>query len=142
MKVSSFAVARPAWYDRNPATTLLHYAGTIAPAGNTVRYTTTVAAGKLAYLDMLTLVQSRVSVVTSGNPDDYGRLYITPSGGASTMLLENNQGINTIGTGTSNVVASVGTLIAGDLLELYTNSGSVGGSVRISSSIKITTFDR
>lgn len=141
MRVASYAVARPAWYDRNPATTLLHYAGTIAPAGNTQRYSTTVAAGKLAYLDMLTCVQDRVSVATA-NPDDYARIYITPNGGAQTMLLENHQGINTIGYGTSNVVANVGTLYAGDLLELYTNSGTTGGTVRISSSIKITTFDK
>jgi hypothetical protein len=141
MRVSSFAVARPAWYDRNPATTLLHYAGTISPAGNTVRYSTTVAAGKLAYLDMLTCVQDRVTVATA-NPDDYARLYITPSGGTGTMLLENHQGINSVGYGTSNVIANAGTLIAGDLLELYTASGTTGGSVRISSSIKITTFDR
>ena len=46
MKITSYAVARPQYYDRNAVSTFFSGGGTYAQHATTTRWTTTVAAGK------------------------------------------------------------------------------------------------
>ena len=46
MKITSYAVARPQYYDRGAVSTFFSYAATLSQHAATTRWTTTVAAGK------------------------------------------------------------------------------------------------
>ena len=46
MRISSYAVARPAYYDRNAASVSGNYGATVGPHAATTRFTYTVPSGK------------------------------------------------------------------------------------------------
>ena len=62
MRVSSFAVARPMYWDRNPATMSLGYYDTVGPAANTVRATYTVPAGRKCFVDSGSINVNRATI--------------------------------------------------------------------------------
>lgn len=51
MRISSYAVARPSYYDRNAASVSGQYAATVGPHSATTRFTYTVPAGKKCLIE-------------------------------------------------------------------------------------------
>ena len=51
MRISSYAVARPAYYDRNSTTTTGGYYNTVGPHAQTTRWTITNTAAQKMYVD-------------------------------------------------------------------------------------------
>lgn len=87
MRVGSFAVARPQYYDRNPIErTGVYSANAVAPHAATVRFTYTVAAGKKAYADAAFMTVLRDVVATTTGIAQF-RIVYTPSGVAATNLV-------------------------------------------------------
>ena len=65
MRVSSFAVARPAYYDRNATSKNLVYgSAAIAPHANTTRFTYTVPSGRKCFVESLNVASFRETAAT------------------------------------------------------------------------------
>lgn len=62
MRISSYAVARPMYWDRAPSQVSIGYYNTIAPAAYTTRWTYTVPAGRKAFIDSGSINVNRVTV--------------------------------------------------------------------------------
>ena len=69
MKVSSYAVARPNYYDRGATSVIGTYeSANIAPHGATERWTYTVAAGYRLLIENLLLSNYRATTATVSGP--------------------------------------------------------------------------
>jgi len=141
MRVSSFAVARPVYYDRNPASVQSVYQADIGPVGNTERFTRTIAAGKSGYIEslycgayrssaaaVLGTVVAFIETVTSDATPAYKAYVIYQSA--------------TLTTQTSQSLTSVGLLQAGDIIRGYQFDTSTGGTNSFFLNCKLTLFDK
>jgi len=140
MRVSSFAVARPAYYDRNATTGVFSYdAANIAPHSLTTRWTTTVAAGKKAFVESGT---ARLIRYTAATLAGQANVQIQVTSGATQIDLFNcflySNTVNTLVTGS---VPTQVTLYAGETLAATTADASTGGTTYIGMFGKTTTFD-
>jgi len=135
------AVARPAWYDRNPISRIDHYWGlTVAPHALTTRLTYTVPAGKKAILEALQVRCIRRTAATTVGLV-YAVAYITPSGASEKELLDCYLFTNNVGDKDGQALQGTVTLFAGDVLGLKTYDGSTGGTVDYFLAYKLTEFD-
>jgi hypothetical protein len=139
MKVSSFAVARPAYYDRNATSSVQAFLATDGPHGQTTRWTTTVAAGKkivseaAAFRNLRTTVATVAGVVTS-------ELQLV-SGSSTLILISNRQTDNSVVTQYFVTLSAPLTLYTGESLSAVTVDLSTGGVVQYSLNFKGTSFD-
>ncbi len=140
MKVTSYAVARPAYYDRNGTASLLAYnANGVAPHAHTQRFTATVASGKKATVELWQVTSWRdLAATTSGVRYVVGTITsgLTVINGVTTIINSNT----TYSQQTSQASMPL-TLYAGEVLETSTNDGSTGGSLSFALGAKLTTFD-
>jgi hypothetical protein len=140
MRVSSYAVARPAYYDRNAAGFISNYVASAAPHSETNRVTVTVAAGKKHAVEIIgaTILRDAAAAVLG-----YAavRAYITPSGGAAMRFLELPLYNNTVFSSNSLFIPPTVTQYPGDVLLLQTIDGSTTGSITFSCAYKATIFD-
>ena len=140
MKVTSYAVARPAYYDRNATTSFNAYNQLITPAGLTTRFTYTVPAGKKLQLEAVgvTITTQTLATVAGRNI-----ILVAITSGVDTADLSRIDATNT------NVVASyrfdikglVLTLFAGETIYAQTLDGSTGGSQYFAAFNKGSIFD-
>lgn len=139
MKVTSYAVARPAYYDRNATAAISSYSGVLAPVTYTIRWTRTIASGKKAYLEVATVVTNRITAAAVvGSAEGFFRL----TSGASTIDLVSTQYLsNTVNVITEKSLAIPVTVYAGETIDGYTHDGSTGGTVYIQVACKFTIFD-
>jgi len=141
MRVSSYAVARPNYYDRNPASVQSVYQADIAPNGNTERFTRTIAAGKSGYIEslycgayrssaaaVLGTVVAFIETVTSDATPAYKSYIIYSSA--------------TLNSQTFQSATSVGLLQAGDIIRGYQFDTSTGGTNSFFMNCKLTLFDK
>ena len=141
MKVSSYAVARPNYYDRSLSHTSLGYsAGGVAPHADTIRSSLTIAAGKKAFLDMGSLAMVRDGAATVAGLM-YTYLQLAPGGVGATILLLVPDYSSVLGSKTFAAVAGSLSVVASDVLSLGTSDGSTGGTYRYLIYTHVTLFD-
>ena len=141
MRISSYAVARPAYYDRNSAAASVAYAaGSVAPHADTVRATATIAAGKKAFIDGTSLASARITAATTLG---LGYIYAsyTPSGGSATIYLLSPQYNNTIGAIVNPILGGSIIINSGDAISIGTNDSSTGGTISYYMYLRYMTFD-
>ncbi len=139
MKVTSYAVARPAQYDRNASSSIQGDAAIYAPHGVTSRWTYTVPSGFKLFLEACSVSQQNITAptvaaqasiiirITSGLVFmDPIRLDILTSGVTTTI--------------NSNQVFGQVTLYAAEVLNVFTLNSSTGGTVLMASGSKGTQF--
>jgi len=133
--------ARPAEYDRNPATKLNNYLSTaVAPHASTSRWSYTVPAAKKSKIGhgQANLLRD----VASGTPGvAVAYINITPSGGAASTLAYSTGTAGGANTGQNTVVGGGQYLEAGDSAEAKSADPSTGGSYVIALLMTITEFD-
>ena len=145
MRVSSLGVARPAYYDRNATTSQSTYAtvgtGAIGPHANTQRFSYTVPAGKLAYVENMFAWAGRATAPTvTGDIAAFHQFVTTDTtSGVQWYDLINSA---PVGTKTSAILTSSGMLGPGDIARAYTSDASTGGTVNYILNAKYTVFDK
>lgn len=140
MKVSSFAVARPAYYDRNASSIIASDQAIYAPHTGTVRSTTTVAAGKKLFLETSSTSLQNISAPTvAGTATSIVRIV---SGLFSTDPLRTDTLTSAVLTTIfSNSITGQVTLYSGEQMLLITANTSTGGTVNHLCAFKATSFD-
>jgi len=138
MKVTSYAVARPAYYDRTAVSILLAYDGTVAPHADTVRITSTVAAGRKTAIEMSSYVVYRSTVATVAGL--YG-VYFNIVGSSTAQYSEVQYSDNTAGFKAAVTYPLQMTLYAGEILRGSTYDFSTGGATRVLLGTKGTNYD-
>jgi hypothetical protein len=128
MKVTSYAVARPAYYDRNATSTLAVYAADTAPHGSTTRFTTTVAANTkliVEVMECLLLTTSAPTIAARGNS-----VLVVTSGATSVDFGRVDQIQNaTVSASTTQVYSLAVTVYAAETVTGVTSNGSTGGTL-------------
>lgn len=139
MKITSYAVARPAYYDRNASSTIGAYVAVAAAHGNVTRWTITVASGKKLLIEggICTHWQSTAPTVAAGR---FALIRIT-SGATDFDLAFSNAQSSTLNLQFSDKVSTIVTLYAAEAVHGTTGDASTGGTVFYDLAIKGTTFD-
>lgn len=135
MKVTSYAVARPAYYDRGASGVASSYGPlAVAPHAITIRWTSTIAAGFKVLVEHTYQSSQRAVVATvAGN---WGSLVIT-----GTNTLQTTAGTsNVTGVTATSVITGAITLYAGDTIYSQTYDSSTGGTVYFETNYKGTLF--
>ena len=139
MRVSSYAVARPAFYDRASTSSLQAYAATVAPHAQTARWSVTVAAGRKAQLEGAWLQVVRITVATV--VAQYNISLNVTSGATTAVVATRDTWSNTTLADFSQIVPGGITLYAGETIAAATLDGSTGGTVYFVASAKLTLYD-
>lgn len=140
MKVTSYAVARPAYYDRNATSGLAVYgAVNIAPHGETTRFTVTVAAGRKAFIEQSRFTAMRIVAATVLNANTL--VFRNTSGATYVDLLYEAKHVLSVGDNLTQGTTGQSTLYAGEALSALTSDSSTGGSWNYYLNCKYTTFD-
>lgn len=140
MKITSYAVARPANYDRNASSILQVTDSEFTPHGQTNRGTYTVAAGKKLYLE-----SASIFLLTTLAPTVAGRciatIYIL-SGTTPCYVarLDGYASATLYATRNSGLVGQP-TVYAGEQLLALTLDDSTGGRIGYNLNAKMTLFD-
>lgn len=139
MRISSYAVARPTYYDRAPATKGQIYDQTVAPHANTIRWTYTVGAGIKAYVETAFVQMTRVTAATTAaNINVYISVGLSDSSQPLVAFVNGVQA--TVGIQSINLTSGTALLLAGDSMKSVTNDASTGGTVYFTASAKYTEF--
>lgn len=140
MRISSYAVARPAYYDRNATTGVQAYdAAPVAPHVLTTRWTVTVASGRKAMVENANV---RLVRLTAAAPVGQTNIQIIVTSGATQVDLFNIfTWDNTVNVFRSAAMPASVTLYAGETLAATTSDVSTGGTNYIGMFGKYTTFD-
>ena len=141
MKVTSYAVARPMYWDRNAVETSSTYTpADLAPHAETTRFTVTIAAGRKTFMDTAFIQIARTSAYASLGEARVG-MFVTPSGGGLTCIMR--QSIITTAVYTYQQFTMGGSVLmtAGTVLNATTADGSVGGLVSYQAHAHYIAFD-
>jgi hypothetical protein len=141
MKLGSLSSARPVYYDRNPTTTSISYvAGSVAPHAETQRAVTTIASGKKAFVDSVSLSSVRTTAATVVSIQ-YTFAAYGAGGGAGTPFLIRPMFNNTVGAEGIITLGGSVAAFASDTLSLYTQDASTGGTYNYYMYVRILLFD-
>ena len=141
MKVSSYAVARPVYYDRNSATKGLTYAAAgVAPHATTTRWAYTVPAGKAAYVETLNMMLTRDNAPTVQQLAQV-IVYILSSDAVTTIALQIREYTLSTYVFIYASQSNIALLKAGDIIYAATNDPSTGGTHIYTADMKLTQFD-
>lgn len=139
MRVGSFAVARPNYYDRNASGVSGQYSNDLAPHATTTRFTSTCPAGKKYITEGWYLSSWRISAATAVGSVENFLTFQTASGGGriiEAQYVNNTLYYREVYSGGTNI-----TLYPSDYIVFTTADGSTGGQIRISCNVKFTSFD-
>lgn len=140
MELANLAASRPAWIDRNPSPQGIEYEGiNLAPHINTLRVSYTVAAGKKAQVEGLSIDICRVTAAAPvGLYQAYW--YLVTSGGNCPMprvkMLTNNIGDRAGALANGSMFMG-----AGDQVQGVTGDAGTGGTVNYTIGLKATQYD-
>jgi len=141
MRVSSFAVARPAPFDRNASSVITADSTIYSPAAGTVRATYTVATGKKLFVEVAqTLLKMETAPTVAGLASSLVR--VTNASAAFLDIVRTDvltSGVLT--TVLSNVTSGQMTIYAAETVTLITANLSTGGTVLHGTAFKATLFD-
>lgn len=140
MRVSSFAVARPVYYDRNSTTAGQLAYGTVAPHSPTSRWTYTVPAGKRSYVEVNYVDLARATVATSA-ATTFAQIYSSNSDASDTVISYTRIFANVAGTYDRSITSAVCILNAGNSLTGQTGDNSTDGTIQYTVGSKYTQFD-
>lgn len=140
MRVSSYAVARPNYYDRNSSTAGQLAYGTVAPHSPTIRWTYTVPAGKRSYVEVNYVDLARATVAASAGTT-FAQIYSSNSDASDTVISYTRVFTNVAGTYDRSITSAVCILNAGNSLNGQTGDNSTGGTVSYTVGSKYTQFD-
>lgn len=139
MRVSSYAVARPAYYDRAAVSTSQSYGADTAPHATTTRFTTTVAAGTKLIVEIaqaFTLTTSVAAPAARGFSS-----VVVNAGGTSVDLARVDQiQLATSQVATQQLIPLAVTIYAGETVTGSTFNGSTGGTLFHVVAYKGTTY--
>ena len=135
MKVSSYAVARPAYYDRTAAAATASYGATVGPHGYTTRWTLTCAAGKKVISELFFMSVERATVAAT-----VGAAEVVIQVNAATNFRKINTS-NVANTNVNETVLGSVTLYAAETFTSLSQDASTGGTVTYVVNFKGTTFD-
>lgn len=139
MKITSYAVARPAYGDRNSSSTTNSYLATVGPHAFTIRWTQTIAAGKKCLVET---GQSRIRRTTAATVlGDVVTEMIATSGSTDIYVLNGFLYNLAIGAMDRVYIPTVFTLFAGEVFRATTVDLSTGGINEIILSSKGTNYD-
>ena len=139
MKVTSYAVARPAFYDRNASSAVQSYLQSVSPHGATTRWTNTVASGKKLNVEV---TPCRILRGTAATVSGVIAEEITLTSGASALIMLSNYVTdNTVNIPYLKDSSASYTMYAGESLASSSYDGSTGGTVQFSLVMKGTLFD-
>lgn len=139
MRVSSYAVARPSYYDRNATGSYQTYAATLSPAALTTRWTLTVATGKKGLIEYARgFIERRTAATVAGQYSSWVQI---TSGATTGTLIFCNSFVNTVYNQQQINLPSAITLYAGETFFYQTYDDSTGGTVAYQGDSKVTLFD-
>ena len=134
MKVTSYAVGRPAYYDRQSSSTVILYSGTLAPHSLTTRVTSTIPAAQKYMVEFANGYTGRVTAFTvTGNSGVL--VYVT---GVSLINIYGTLATTTASTVAQQAVNMV--VVGGEVIYGATQDSSIGGTVFYDLNIKSTAF--
>ena len=139
MKITSYAVARPAQYDRNASSNIQGDAAIYAPHGVTSRWTSTVPSGFKLFLEACSVSQQNITAPTVAAQASIiiritsGVLFMDP------IRLDILTSAVTTSIFSNQVFGQV-TLYAGETMNVFTLNSSTGGTVLMASGAKGTQF--
>ncbi len=138
MKITSYAVGRPNYYDRGAAGLSTRYLATVSPHVQTTRWTITIASGQKGFAEMGGV---RITGVTAPGTAGFAMAGIdTFAGGVySTLIFQRMTTSATLPILYEAYPVSV-SLYPGDELLGFTQDSSTGGTVQFIVDSKITTF--
>ena len=134
MKITSYAVARPAYYDRSAASAIAYYAANVAPHAATIRWTSTVAAGKKQFVEFARTSIYRTALATTAG------LYSSDILIAGISLTSSVGTSVVVGASVALTITGAITLYAGDSILAGTEDGSIGGQVFFIAGYRATEF--
>jgi len=135
MKVTSYAVARPAYYDRNATSSYNQYSGVVGPHAETTRWTVTIAAGKKMLVEQIGITYFNVSVATVAG-SYASNIFIVGQ-----YLASQGSSVNVVATQGALYLTGNITLYAGETMYATTYNYATGGTVAHSMTYKATQFD-
>jgi len=136
MKVTSYAVARPAYYDRNATSVTNSIAGfSSGPHSTTSRWSTTVPAGKKILIESVFLFMYRVSAPTVNGLTGY---FIAVD--APVLATCNIISSLVLAYSTNNLFGNA-TAYGGSSIAAYSYDLCTGGSVYYDGNFRGTQFD-
>jgi len=128
------------WYDRNPVSSVIHYAGAgVGPHGTTTRWTYTVPPNKKAYVELM-LVEI-VRRTAAGAVATYGCYIRFLQTGVTVTIMKVESRDNNVDAEKHRVLGQSITLHEGDSLRAQTVDLSTGGVVDYQATVKFTEFD-
>ena len=139
MKITSYAVARPAYYDRNAQSSFGSYNNQVVPHGATTRVTATVAAGKKLSIEVGNIYIYRAAAATVA-----GQIFTqhaVTSGVTSVQLAVSSIFSNVLQIYTVANFNGPVTIYAGETYTIDTLDSSTGGQGNYSANYKGTLFD-
>lgn len=139
MRISSYAVARPAYYDRNAASVTAEYVGTVGPHAGTNRFTYTVASGKKLITEFAYSSMYRATVAAPVG--QYSAIVFAQVGANTPRFAYIDSVKNTVDATQQTTTAGAITIYAGESLNGYTSDASTGGTVSYILQAKGTLFD-
>jgi hypothetical protein len=140
MRISSYAVARPAYYDRNATSGLSTYgAVNIGPHAETVRFTVTVGSGRKAFIEQARFTCLRITAAAVVNATTM--IFRNTSGASSVDLIYETKWVTTVGDELTQGTTGTSTLYAGETLDARTSDLCTGGAWNYYLNCKYTTFD-
>ena len=124
MKVSSYALGRPAYYDRNPTAVAGSFSNILGPHALTVRWTITASATQKIFFDSgITVVTRYTAATVLGN---VGTSIDTPFGNTITIAFVFS---NTLGTQTQSSLAGSLLVLPGASVYGMSFDTSTGGTI-------------
>ena len=135
MKVTSYAVARPAYYDRGATSVYGLYFATVGPHASATRFTYTCPANRKTFIEAANIHVIRMTAATLVQA--YG-VYV---GTSTTRAMETYSIINTVNAYERQVPGTQLTIYAGGTYYGVTYDGSTGGTVEYLQQFNGTEFD-
>ena len=139
MKITSYAVARPAYYDRGAVTTIQSYGADTAPHVTTTRFTTTVAAGTKLIVEVALAFTMTTSVATvSGR--GFSQVMVASGGNNVDLSRVDQIQLTTSQVATQQLIPLQLTVYASETVVGNTSNGSTGGTLFHVVGFKGTTY--
>jgi len=139
MKIASYAVARPAYYDRNASSYLGVYdTGGVAPHGATTRITITLAANRKLLVEAVVFTLTKAAVSA---PVSEAAIYSYVVGSTAVPLTRVASSSNVTNTVVTNQSNASFTVFGGETYQIGTYDGSTGGTNNYVAGAKGTQFD-
>ena len=141
MKITSYAVGRPTYYDRNLGHSgVSAYLTGIAPHAEVVRSTLTISASRKGFVDFGSLAMLRESAAATAGII-FSTIIVAPGGVGGQVLVLVPMYTAVLGTTVSQSVSGSMPMVASDVLTMTTRDASTGGTIHFMIYAHVTLFD-